>query len=190
MTTAKRSLSRATGTDNFQWLAIARKEGRAPAFFGFQPFYIEEPQLENGNRDVTYAISDRPLYKPGDTVHLKFYLRNVGYFAPKEDAWAGKTGRLILNNGRGEEVLKMEGLKTDELGSLETQFIIPKDAVLGNWTATYLIPPRVAASVNLRVEEYRKPEYEVKVDAPDAPVKLGEKFTGHRAGHVFPRLPG
>jgi uncharacterized protein YfaS (alpha-2-macroglobulin family) len=162
---------------NYQWLAIARKKGRAPAFFGFQPYYIQEPQLTNGNRDISYGISDRPLYKPGDTAHLKFYLRNVGYFQPDEAKWVNQSGRLILSNGRGEEVMKIEGLKTDSLGAVESEIVIPKDAVLGVWNATYVIDGMGSSTVSLRVEEYRKPEYEVKVEAPDAPVKLGEKFT-------------
>ncbi|MEO5913662.1 MAG: MG2 domain-containing protein [Luteolibacter sp.] len=163
--------------DNYQWLVIARKPDRTMAFYGFRPFSITEPQLENGNRDMTYGISDRPLYKPGDTAHLKFYLRNVGYFQPDESRWANKTGTLIVTNGRGEEAMKIEKLKTDDLGAVESEVVIPKDAVLGTWNATFQIGNQIAATVSLRVEEYRKPEYEVKVEAPTEPVKLGDKFT-------------
>ena len=163
--------------DDFQWLAIARKEGRAAAFFGFRPYHIQVPQLENGNRDITYGISDRPLYKPGDTAHLKFYLRDVGYFEPDESKWANQSGTLTLFNGRGEEAMKIPNLKTDAQGAVESEVVIPKDAVLGNWSAVFQIPDRISASVNVRVEEYRKPEYEVKIEAPDAPVKLGDRFT-------------
>ena len=161
----------------FLWLAIARKKDRTMAFYGFQPMGIAQPQLEDGNRDLTYGISDRPLYKPGDTVHLKFYFRNVGYFEPNESMWANKNGALVITNGRGEEAMKIEKLKTDDLGAVESEMIIPKDAVLGTWNATFEIGKQIAATVSLRVEEYRKPEYEVKVDAPEEPVKLGDKFT-------------
>ncbi|MFN9977295.1 MAG: hypothetical protein ACK58T_46065, partial [Phycisphaerae bacterium] len=34
----------------------------------------------------------------------------------------------------------------------------------------------VIGNGSFRDEEYRKPEFEVKVDAPDKPVKLGEKI--------------
>lgn len=163
--------------DQYQWIAIARKEGRMTAYFGFQPYNIVEPQLENGNRDITYGISDRPLYKPGDTAHLKFYLRNVGYSEPNESKYADKEGTLTLTNGRGEEVMKIQKLKTDKMGAVESEVVIPKDAVLGTWNAAFTIPNKISALVSLRVEEYRKPEYEVKVEAPDAPVKLGDKFT-------------
>ncbi len=173
----KTLLKRGDYDDQYQWLAIARKDGNSPAYYGFQNYNISEPQLENGNRDIGYGISDRPLYKPGDTVHLKFYLRSVGYFEPDEDRYANKPAQLYLNNGRGEQVIKLENLKADALGSFETDVIIPKDGGLGTWTAIFQIPGKISASVALHVEEFRKPEYEVKVEAPDEPVKLGEKFT-------------
>lgn len=175
--------------DDYQWLAIARKEGRATAFHGFSSYHVEAPQLENGNRDLSYGISDRPLYKPGDTANLKFYLRNVGYAQPDESRWANQTGTLTLRNGRGEEAMKLENLKTDALGSVENSVIIPKDAVLGMWNATFLIHDKISASVSLRVEEYRKPEYEVKVEAPDAPVRLGDKFTATVKANYFHGAP-
>lgn len=172
-----------------QWLAIARKDGRASAFYGFQPFSISEPQYDNHNRDISYGISDRPLYKPGDTAHLKFYLRNVGYFNPDESRWAHQAGTLTVRDGRGEEVVKLANLKTDDLGAVETELVLPADGALGTWQATFEIENRVSASVSLRVEEYRKPEYEVKVEAPDEPVKLGAKFTATIKATYFHGAP-
>ena len=120
---------------------------------------------------------------------MKFYLRNVGYFEPDESRWANQTGTLVLFNGRGEEAMKLQNLKTDALGAVESEVIIPKDAVLGNWSAVFQIADRISASVSLRVEEYRKPEYEVKVEAPDAPVKLGDKFTATVKATYFHGAP-
>lgn len=175
--------------EQYQWLAVARKAGRMPAFFGFQPYHIEEASWENGNRDLTYGITDRPLYKPGDKAHLKFYLRHVGYADANESRWADKTGRLVVNNGRGEETLKIENLKTDALGAVEAEIVIPKDAPLGSWSATYAIGDQIAASVSFQVEEYRKPEYEVTVEAPSEPVKLGDKFTATVKASYFHGAP-
>lgn len=175
--------------DQYQWLAISRKAGRAPAFFGFQPYHVQDASWDNHNRDLTYGISDRPLYKPGDTVHVKFHLRNVGYFEPEESRWANQTGTLTVQNGRGEEALKIENLKSDDSGSVTTEFIIPKDAPLGVWSAQFLIPDRIFSHVTFRVEEYRKPEYEVKVDAPAEPVKLGDKFTATVKANYFHGAP-
>ncbi len=173
----------------YQWIAIARKKGRTTAYYGFQPYSIQQPQLDNGNRDITYGISDRPLYRPGDTAHLKFYLRNVGYDKPDESKWANQEGTLTLANGRGEEVMKIEKLRTDALGAIESEVIIPKDGGLGAWNATYQIDNQISATVMLRVEEYRKPEFEVKVEAPSEPVKLGDKFIATVKANYFHGSP-
>ena len=85
--------------------------------------------------------------------------------------------------------MKIEKLKTDALGAVESEVIIPKDAVLGTWSAVFQIDDRISASVSLRVEEYRKPEYEVKVEAPDEPVKLGDKFTATVKATYFHGAP-
>jgi uncharacterized protein YfaS (alpha-2-macroglobulin family) len=173
----------------YQWLAVARAPGRSPAFFGFQPFYVNESSWDNGNRDLTYGITDRPLYKPGDTVHLKFHLRNLGYFEPDESRWAKQSGRLTIHNGRGEEALKIENLKTDGFGTVTTEFIVPTDAPLGAWQAVFEIPNRISSQTTFRVEEYRKPEFEVKVDAPAEPVKLGGTFTATVKANYFHGAP-
>ena len=173
----------------YQWLAIARKAGRSPAFFGFQAYYAQDAAWENGNRDLSYGISDRPLYQPGDSVHLKFFLRNLGYFEPDENRWSNKNGTLRLFNGRGEETVKIDHLTTDALGALETQTIIPKDAPRGAWRAVYQIGDQLAASVAFQVEEYRKPEYEVKVEAPTEPVQLGDAFTATVKATYFHGAP-
>ncbi len=186
---AKTLLKNGDWDDNFQWMAIARSKGRASAFFGFQNFYAQSPAYENGNRDITYGITDRPLYKPGDTVHAKFYLRNVGYFEPDENRYANKTGKLVVTNGRGEEAIKVENLKTDAMGSVETEFVIPKDAPLGGWNASFVYKEEGIAAVGFQVEEYRKPEYEVKVEAPSEPVKLGDKFTATVKANYFHGAP-
>ena len=172
-----------------QWLGIARANGRSPAFIGFQHIGIQQADWQNNNRDLSYGVTDRPLYKPGDSVHVKFHLRNVGYADPDDSRWANQTGTLSVLNGRGEEALKIENLKTDDLGSVETGFMIPKNAPLGTWQAMFLIPDRMASQVSFQVEEYRKPEYEVKVDAPTEPVKLGETFTVTVKANYFHGAP-
>ena len=174
---------------HFQYLAIARAKDRYPAFHGFEPLYAQDASWQNGNRDICYGITDRPLYKPGDTVHLKFYLRNTGYFNPDESKWANQSGTLKLINGRGAETIKIENLKTDKLGALETEVIIPKDAPLGAWRAIYQIDNRITATATFRMEEYRKPEFEVKVEAPAEPVKLGDKFTATVKANYFHGAP-
>lgn len=163
--------------ERMPWMVVARKEGRSSAFFGFQQFTVPVPEMENGNRDIGYGITDRPAYKPGDTLHVKFFLRNVGYFEPDEAKYAGRSGSLVLFDGRGQEALKIAELRTDEFGAVEASAVIPENAPMGSWSARFSIADQISESVSFLVEEYRKPEFEVAVEGPSEPVKLGGKFS-------------
>lgn len=173
---------------DYQWMAVSRKEGKAPAFVGFEHFYVRDMDAETGVRQTFYAVTDRPLYKAGDTLHAKFWLREVGYDGVNEGKFAGKTGRVVFTNGRGEEVIKLENQKADELGGLEVQAVLPKDAVLGVWNVRFETSSHTAVA-SFRVEEYRKPEYEVTVEAPVEPVRLGDSFTAKVKATYFHGAP-
>ncbi|MFD0892407.1 hypothetical protein KBB96_13340 [Luteolibacter ambystomatis] len=162
----------------YQWSMVSRKNGRGLAFGGFGPFYGYGGNDPGAYRDaISYGVTDRPLYKAGDAIHAKFWLREVSYGKADEARWSGKTGRVIFIDGCGQEAMKIENLKTDALGAIEVQSVLPKNAVLGAWTARFEIPNQITAIVRFRVEEYRKPEYEVSIEAPSEPVRLGDKFT-------------
>ncbi len=195
------TLQRTTGEDGktllnpgdwepqYRWLAIARAADRAPAFFGFSNLSVPSQPGDPLARNVTYAISDRPLYKPGDTVHTKFFLREVGYDNPDHARWANQSGTLTIRDGRGEEVMKFQNLRTDALGAIEQEFILPGDAALGNWHANFSIRNHINARLNFRVEEFRTPEYEVTVEAPDEPISLGDTFTATVRADYFHGAP-
>jgi alpha-2-macroglobulin len=160
----------------FLWMVVARKDGQTPAFHGFGNFGYESDHREDLNRDVSYGVTDRPLYKAGDKLHAKFWLREVGYGDVNESRWAGKICRVIFTDGRGQEPIKLENLKTDAMGAVEIETVLPKNAVLGSWSARFEIPNQLTATLGFRVEEYRKPEYEVSVEAPKEPIRLGDQF--------------
>ncbi|MGC4014935.1 MAG: MG2 domain-containing protein [Luteolibacter sp.] len=175
--------------NEYQWSTVARKNGRGIAFGGFGPFYGYNGGDVQTNRALSYGVTDRPLYKAGDTVHMKFWMREVGYGKTNEARWAGKTCTAYFNDGRGQEVMKIENLKADALGAVEVESILPKNAALGSWTVRFEFSGGQGGSVVFRVEEYRKPEYEVSVEAPSEPVRLGDKFTATVKATYFHGAP-
>ena len=67
----------------------------------------------------------------------------------------------------------------DAFGGFDGELPLPKDATLGVYSIQIINSPNVhqVGGETFRVEEYKKPEFEVKVDAPTEPVMLGEKIT-------------
>ena len=58
---------------------------------------------------------------------------------------------------------------------MEGEWSVPVDAMLGMYQV-YLKGDVPSGSIHFRVEEYRKPEFEVSVKAPDEPVQLGGRI--------------
>ncbi|MCC6574610.1 MAG: hypothetical protein IT462_12575 [Planctomycetes bacterium] len=130
-----------------------------------------------------YPMTDRPVYRPGDDVHAKIIVR-----ARRNGEWANvadDTFRLLLNNPKGEAKLD-QSFKATKFGALEVDYALAKDAALGNWNYTIYSGDRWIGNGRFQVEEYKKPEFEVAVQAPDKPVKLGQAISAKiKADYYF-----
>jgi uncharacterized protein YfaS (alpha-2-macroglobulin family) len=165
----------------FQWLTTATtKDGRL-AYLGFSNLwrgYYYEAQY---NEIKTYMITDRPVYRPGQTVQFKFWIRHAQYDADDKSEFAHQSFAVEIRNPKNEKVYS-ETLTSDNYGGLAGKFELPSDATLGQYQLTVVN----RGGGTFRVEEYKKPEYEVTVDAPTDPVMLGEKITAKiRAKYYF-----
>lgn len=123
---------------------------------------------EDPRRDTAYVISDRPLYRPGDTVNLRYCRHRADYAAADPAAaWAGKTVTCAITSPRGRE-LANKTLTLDRFAAASFDYELPEDAELGVY--------RVGGG-SFRVEEFKKPEYLLSIAAPVKPVRFGESFT-------------
>lgn len=159
-------------TNQAQWIAIARgKEGKT-AFLGFAHAYWNlDYNEEKLHQEKAYVITDRPVYRPAQQVKIKSWLAVADYAEKGRSKWAGKTVEVRLHDPLGNEVWKRQ-LATDDWGGLETTWDAPADAKLGD----YQLGVGHLGGGHFRIEEYKKPEFEVTVDAPSEPVKLGDKI--------------
>lgn len=179
----------------FQWIVMARtKDGRF-AFDGFMGvFNPEKLQPFEYSPLKVYAITDRPLYRPGHAMKYRLWVRKPRFDAD-DNSYADKNCWIQIVNPKGEKVLEVKA-ETDRWAGVDGERTIPADATLGTYqfgiaeevmisrsveengqTKIVTEPARqLIGSGSFVVEEYRKPEYEVKVEAPEKPVKLGEKI--------------
>jgi len=158
---------------DFQWLITARtKEGRL-AYLGFTNVWHAEYYDAEYNQVKAFGITDRPVYRPAQTVKFKFWIGTGKYDQPDKSEYAGKDMPVIVSDPQGQQVLQ-KSYKTDEFGGLEGSYELPSGAPLGVYS---IVLPHYGQAATFRVEEYKKPEYEVTVEAPKEPVMLGEKVT-------------
>jgi hypothetical protein len=110
--------------------------------------------------DKVYTYTDRPVYRPGDTVFFRSILRessDSGLDVPD----TGDDYLVIINDAKGNEVFRDE-FPITEYGSLAGSFVLASEPSLGEYQIVVGLNGQNYYS-QFKVEEYKKPEYEVKV---------------------------
>jgi len=156
---------------NYQWLITATTPSGRFAYLGFTGVWYSRRHDPEYNATKTFTITDRPVYRPDQTVKYKFWVRHAQYDKDDVSQFAGQSTTIRIHSPKGEELLKKD-VKLDEFGGVEGEWKLPADAMLG----VYRLNCSHGGGNTFRVEEYKKPEFEVTVDAPDEPVMLGEKI--------------
>jgi uncharacterized protein YfaS (alpha-2-macroglobulin family) len=161
--------------NRFQWHVIARSGERRAYLSNTQFRWYNNGDLGNYHAQKTIGITDRPVYRPGQKVHLKIWAGETRYDLGDVSTYAKKTADIEIRDGRNEIVFEKDGVTTDAFGGATFEFDLKEEAALGNYnvTVTGNVPH---TNFNFRVEEYKKPEYEVKVEAPKEPIALGDSF--------------
>jgi hypothetical protein len=136
-----------------------------------QRFAVNAPYAWNvgtdGQRNLnTYGYTERPVYRPGDTVHFKFILRAklpAGYQLPQTSQV-----RVEVTDPNGSAKLQ-KSFPLSDMGTINGDFSVPADASLGYWSISASTgDTRFGGNATFYVEEYKKPEYQVRV-TPRAP---------------------
>src|SRR5262249_43913820 len=165
----------------YQWVVTARTPDGRLAYQGFSNIWGAGRQDPIYDMVKVYAITDRPVYRPGGPVKFKFWVAHARYDQPDASDFAGQPFTVEIHNPKGEKVFTGD-FTADAFGGFDGSFELPSDAALGVYQV--FIPNRGGGS--FRVEEYKKPEFEVDVEAPSAPVMLGEKVAATiKANYYF-----
>ncbi len=157
----------------YSWLVTATTPSGRLAYLGFSGIWTTRWKPGTYRRSRTYGITDRPVYRPGQEVKFKFWIEQARYDAEGDSPFAGRSFALRLRGPRGKKIWE-KVFQADRYGGFDGKFPLPKDATLGVYYLQVLSRPY--GGVSFRVEEYKKPEFEVKVEAPSEPVMLGEKI--------------
>ncbi len=150
-----------------EWLTIATTDDGRLAYLGFEPMWGLYQPTEPEHEPQVFLLTDRPVYRPGDAVRFKLWLGHATYGrnAARVD---GVPVPLTVYNPRGEKVYE-KTLTTDEWGGADDSLTLGEDAPLG-----YYSIQTDRGAVGFRLEEYRKPEFEVTVETPDKALLLGD----------------
>jgi alpha-2-macroglobulin len=167
--------------DEYQWLIRASAADGRLAFLGFDSIYFHDNRQYFDEQTRLYSITDRPVYRPSQEVKWKAWARLVGY-DPKlnTNKFKGSSIEVTITDPKGEELLK-KIYKADDSGAINDALMLGDEATLGEYRISFVRKRTLRDYEPLghhtfRVEEYKKPEFEVKVEAPEKPVALGDSF--------------
>ena len=160
--------------NNYHWLAMV-SAGKRLAFLGFSSVWYPNYYDREYNQTKTFIMTDRPVYRPKQKVRFKLWVRHAKYDQADSSVYAGRSFSVRIHNPKNEQIFA-RSIQADAHGGLDGEFDIPQDAPLGVYRISHDSGGAYGGNT-FRVEEYKKPEFEVKVEAPEEPVMLGEKIT-------------
>jgi uncharacterized protein YfaS (alpha-2-macroglobulin family) len=146
-----------------------------------------------------YIYTDRPVYRPGHTVHFKGIVRYQNgehYEVP-----AGAKVQAVIEDPTGKQVFQQD-LVLSQFGTVHADFTLPAGAALGYYSIS-LRHDEASMRGGFNVEDYKKPEYQVKVtpDQPrvlqgetikatiDARYYFGEPVAGAKVTYTVSKVP-
>jgi len=162
-------------SENYQWMVVARNDKGRLAYLGFSGVWSGQSHDEQYNLTRIFCITDRPVYRPEQKVQFKAWLRKAQYDKEDVSQFAGKSVQVQIINPKNERVYQQQ-LTADEFGGVSGELELPGDATLGMYQVVFHARG-IRGGSSFRVEEYKKPEFEVTIDAPAEPVMLGEVVT-------------
>ncbi len=139
-----------------------------------------------------YVFDDRGMYRPGEEVHVKGWLRVIGAWPNGDVRPLGATGGQVswrLRDSRGNEVRNGQA-PVNALGGFTMAFTLTETMNLGNTALELNLSGGPAAdggqfSHVFQVQEFRRPEFEVKANAGEGPFFAGGNATAAVAATYY-----
>lgn len=146
--------------------------------------YADDYNPNKQTRSTAQIFVDRGIYRPGQTVYFKVI--NTRINKEVEAVLSGLKQKITLLNTNSEEVSSQE-FTTNEFGSYHGSFILPKGKLNGNF---YLrIEGESTGYKNFRVEEYKRPKFEVTFDPVKEEYKYGQTIELKGKAVMFSGVP-
>ncbi|MDD7319089.1 MAG: alpha-2-macroglobulin family protein [Prevotella sp.] len=124
-----------------------------------------------GHKTCMTIYTDRSVYRPGQTVKVAALAYAV-WEGTETKALEGEKFVLELLNANREVVGEKE-LSTDEFGMASADFVLPTSGLTGHF---YVRAKKFNSGRDIKVEEYKRPTFEVEFDNYEQSYKVGDKI--------------
>jgi hypothetical protein len=145
------------------------------------------PNVQSDEVKSIVLVTDRGIHRPGQIVFYKGIVAAGDRAAAKYAAVADTAVEVILRDANGREVAKANHT-TNANGSFHGNFPIPAGCLPGQWSIQAQAAGTGGAT-GVRVEEYKRPKFLVKLAAPKASVPLGGEAALTGKAETYTGLP-
>ncbi|MBL8864814.1 MAG: hypothetical protein JNK93_04560, partial [Planctomycetia bacterium] len=123
-------------------------------------------------RAQTVLFTDRSLYRPGQTIHFKGITLLADTQNDEYKVLPNRKLTVFFRDVNGKEVAKTE-VTSNDFGSFSGNFTAPRDRLMGQM---HIVAGNEGTS-HFNVEEYKRPKFQVAVEAPKEAPKLAGDVT-------------
>lgn len=152
---------------NSSYFLVAERPGEAlldDRYVGFS----QRPQPREIQSSFVYT--DRSVYRPMQKVLFKVLAYQGSSEKGRFRVTAATPVRVMLNDPNGETVASLD-LVTNAFGTASGELVVPSGRPLGSWQ----LHTSLDGYASLRVEEYKRPTFEVSVKDPDVALRLNRE---------------
>lgn len=142
-------------------------------------------EIEATERNQVQIFLDRVIYRPGQSVYFKAI--NTRLSKQKESAASGISQKISLYDANGE-LLSSQTFTTNTFGSYNGSFILPKGKLNGQFSLR-VENEKYSGYKDFRVEEYKRPKFEVILDPLKEEYKYGQTIELKGKAVMFSGVP-
>ncbi|BBM88123.1 alpha-2-macroglobulin family protein [Candidatus Uabimicrobium amorphum] len=163
--------------------AFFRMSGRGSNYFmvaekdndvSFDPntlyFY---PSNVSHNRKGSFVYTDRSIYRPLQEIMCKVVTFDGNSLSGKYQAMVDKKVKLSLLDPNWKEV-ETKTVVTNSYGTASESFTVPQGRLLGLYRLRAVVDGKTSYA-NVRVEEYKRPTFEVELQKPKEELRLNNE---------------
>ena len=170
-------------TQNRGYLFRARHGGQELATAGDIWSYEWQNRQAQRPEAQTVFFTDRAIYRPGQMIQYKGICLQADQGKESYEVLKGEQVTVVFRDVNGKEIARQQQ-RANDYGSFAGSFTAPRDRLMGQMSLQ--VEGRAQGAGHFRVEEYKRPKFEVTLDAPKTGARLNEKvsLTGHAMNYT------
>ncbi|HAZ11978.1 MAG: hypothetical protein A2X86_06995 [Bdellovibrionales bacterium GWA2_49_15] len=115
-------------------------------------------------------FTDRAIYRPGQRIHFKGVCYKLNQKSDEYSVAECSDVLITLHDANRKEIAKVVK-SSNAFGSFSGDFIAPKNVLMG---AMSILSSTYPGQTTIRIEEYKRPKFEVTMDSPEKQYRLDD----------------